>query len=125
MLAMAAGIATIACAGVYFGIQVAHVTQGPTLTGNGANGGATPGAVASSGGPDATPGKASEVASNPTPRIEIAKASSDVETWLAVGEEMDALMRTTAADLSATASALEEKAMASFAADDWYSESSL
>ncbi len=120
VFAMAAAVAVVVGAGIYLNTRPATTpepiavinTPGPTVasTGNGTNsaGSATP-----------------VVAAEEAPQLAIAQASSDVETWLAVGNEMDAMLSSTLADLSATASDLEERAGTAFTTDDWYSEASL
>lgn len=116
VFAMAAAVVVVAGAAIYMSTRPTPApepianndTVAPAVANAGNANGATPALV-----------------NDEVPQLAIARASSDVETWLAVGEEMDAMLSTTVADLTATASALEERASAAFAADDWYSESSL
>ncbi len=116
MLALAAVVAVVVAAGIYMNARGlngrgASVPE-PIATND------TPAPVVPTVDPNAA---TTEV----VPQLAIAKASSDVETWLAVGLEMDSMLSSAAADLSATASDLEERATTSFAADNWYSDASL
>lgn len=85
----------------------------------------TPGPIAQNDPVTPTPEVTTTPAVESAPQLAIAKASSDVETWLAVGNAMDAMLSSTVADLSATTSDLESRASTAFATDNWYSESSL
>jgi len=52
-------------------------------------------------------------------------ASPEVESWLSVATEMDAMWSVGLADISASATDLEERAQTTFAADQWISETSI
>jgi hypothetical protein len=119
VFAMAAAVAVVAGAAIYMSTRP---TTAPEPIAN--NNTVAP-AIATGNGTGNANGATPAPVKEDVPQLAIAKASSDVETWLAVGEEMDAMLSTTVADLTASASALEERASTAFAADDWYSESSL
>lgn len=104
VFAMAAAVALVACAGLVYMTMNNGTVPAPL-----ANGSQT----------------TQPTVATAAPEIAIAKAKSDVETWLAVGAEMDAILDSTVADLTATASDLEERASTSFAQDTWYTDASL
>ena len=115
VFALAAAVVVVVGGAIYFSTpQASTPTPGPT-----------PGPIAQNDPVTPTPAVSTTPAVESAPQMAIAKASSDVETWLAVGNEMDAMLSSTVADLSATTSDLEERASTAFAADNWYSESSL
>lgn len=118
VFAMAAAVAIVAGAAIFFITRPATAPEIRPIAE-----GSTPTTTPFNSVPPDSRGKT--LARTPSPQLAIAKASSDIETWLAVANEMDALMTSSTADLSASTSALEERAYAAFAADDWFSESSL
>lgn len=120
VFAMAAAVAVVAGAAIYMSTRQ---TPAPEPIAN--NDTVAPVVADAGNGTGSANGAMPAQVKEDVPQLAIAKASSDVETWLAVGEEMDAMLSTTVADLTASASALEERASTAFAADDWYSESSL